>query len=171
MQYTESEIVREYKEAKYKYHEIGILADLNGVKRKDIIEILERNGVEIPQEYIENVAKKRGRPKGSVNKTKKADKQPLEKPVEVEEIPQNRLIEAEKPVTITKQSETIKKVNNQSDKRYTETPKRENDMISEATYHLVQMSLARIERRITRIERKQKKLKRLYKQLARFILG
>lgn len=178
MQYTESEIVKKYNEAKYKYRQIGILADLNCVKREDIIEILEHNGVEIPEDYKkrkteekENVSKKRGRPKGSVNKTKKADKQPLEKPVEVEEIPQNRLIESEKPDSITKQSETIKSINNQSDKRYTETPKRENDMISEATYHLVQMSLARIERRITRIERKQKKLKRLYKQLARFILG
>lgn len=180
MQYTESEIVREYNHAKYKNHKIGILAQLNCVKRWEIIEILERNGVEVPKNYKDSTEEeykplpeynKPGRPKGSVNKTPKRDKQPLEKPVEVEEIPQNRLIESEKSDSITKQSETIKKVNNQSDKRYTETPKRENDMISEATYHLVQMSLARIERRITRIERKQKKLKRLYKQLARFILG
>ena len=177
MQYTESEIVREYKEAKYKYHEIGVLADLNCVSRNDIIEILERNGVEIPQNYKNEhkeeskPTKKRGRPKGSVNKAKKTDKQPLEKPVEVEEIPQNRFKEAEKPLTITKQPEMTKSVNDELDKRYTDTPSRENDMITEATYHLVQISLARIERRITRIERKQKKLKRLYKQLAKFILG
>ena len=164
MQYTESEIVREYNHAKYKNHKIGILAQLNCVKRWEIIEILERNGVEVPKNYKDSTEEeykplpeynKPGRPKGSVNKTPKRDKQPLRESVEVVE-------------TTKEKEEVTKAVNEEMNKTHSSD---NNDMISEATYHLVQISLARIDKRLTKIERKQKKLKRLYKQLANFILG
>ena len=44
---SEGDIVANYKMAKYKYRQIGILADLNLCKRKDIIAILEKNGAYI----------------------------------------------------------------------------------------------------------------------------
>lgn len=43
---TESEIVRNYREAKNKREQVTILADLNGCEKEEIIEILLRNGVD-----------------------------------------------------------------------------------------------------------------------------
>lgn len=45
---SEEDIAANYKTAKYKYRQIGILADLNLCKRKDIIAILMEKGVYIP---------------------------------------------------------------------------------------------------------------------------
>lgn len=42
---TDAEIALDYKLAKYKYKQISILADLNAVGRKTIIDILIRQGV------------------------------------------------------------------------------------------------------------------------------
>lgn len=42
---TENEIAMNYKQAKYKYKQIGILADMNLKGRGAIIDILRRHGV------------------------------------------------------------------------------------------------------------------------------
>lgn len=44
MQMTESEIVRNYREAKNKREQITILADLNRCEKEEIVEILLKNG-------------------------------------------------------------------------------------------------------------------------------
>ena len=44
---TEGEILREYSSALNKKRQIGILADLNAVPRKEIIKLLQRQGVDI----------------------------------------------------------------------------------------------------------------------------
>lgn len=174
MQYTEFEIVKEYNNAKYRNKKIGVLAQLNCVSRKEIIEILERNGVKIPQKYKDsNMEEYRYKVFMGIDpdeKPKKADKQPLKKPVKDEVMAEIRSEETEKPENITKE------VDSEPEKvtevvKAEKKPRKEEDMIGEATYHLVQISLARIESRLTKIERKQKKLKRLYKQLANLILG
>lgn len=179
MYYTDYEIVREYNSAKYRNKKIGVLAQLNCVKRKDIIEVLERNGITVPQKYKDSkeeeydytiIARGEQENKAPKNKTKKAakpDKQPKEKPIEKPQSAENRSEETEKPESITtdKASERHEEI-----QPVKEDPKDEN-LINEATYHLVQMGLARIDNRITKIERKQKKLKRLYKKLADLILG
>lgn len=45
MTMSENEIVRDYRTAKKKREQIGILADLNGCSREQIREILLRNGI------------------------------------------------------------------------------------------------------------------------------
>lgn len=45
MQMTNEEIVRSYKEAKHKGHQIGVLADLNVCPKEVIIEILVEGGI------------------------------------------------------------------------------------------------------------------------------
>jgi len=163
MQYTEYEIVREYLNAKYRNKKIGFLAQLNCVSRKEIIEILERNGVEIPEKYKKSKVEEYYR---------NADKQPLREDIETEKTPKKRSQKIEKPENITKEVDSEQeKVTETVNIEKTEKPHKEEDMIGEATYHLVQISLARIESRLNRMERKQKKLKRLYKQLANLILG
>ena len=42
---TEADIVINYRQAKFKYKQIGILADMNLTGRGAIIEILRRHGV------------------------------------------------------------------------------------------------------------------------------
>ena len=156
MQYTEYEIVREYNSAKYRNKNIGVLAQLNCVSRKEIIEILERNGVTIPQKYKDSKVEEYNMFDENEGKH---DKKPLEKPVETPQSPKNRNKEPKKSENITSKSDSI----------HEET--KSDDMSGEVTYHLVQRSRARIESHLNRIERKQKKLKRLYKQLANLILG
>lgn len=46
MHMTESEIVRNYREAKNKREQVTILSDLNSCEKEEIIEILLRNGVD-----------------------------------------------------------------------------------------------------------------------------
>lgn len=48
---TKDEIVADYKQAKQPMKQIGILAELNGVKRDKIVEILREAGVELPGNY------------------------------------------------------------------------------------------------------------------------
>lgn len=51
MNMTNEEIVRDYKLAKTKQKQIGILADLNQCKKADIVEILKAAGQELPGNY------------------------------------------------------------------------------------------------------------------------
>lgn len=46
MQMTDSEIVRDYREAKNKREQVTILADLNRCEKEEIIDILLKNGVD-----------------------------------------------------------------------------------------------------------------------------
>ena len=176
MQYTESEIVKEYNQAKYKNKKIGILSQLNTCSRAEIIQILERNGIKVPDKYKASDEEEYdysiiGR------KDRDADKQPTQKPVKSEKSPKNRSENSKKAENITKEvhSASEKKAQEEYKEPMSDNLKIKQednrDGISEATYHLVQISLARIDHRITKIERKQKKLKRLYKQLANLILG
>ena len=49
MWYTEAEILFDVKYALNPYEQVGILAQLNDVKRTDIEKILKRNGVPLPK--------------------------------------------------------------------------------------------------------------------------
>lgn len=48
---THDEIVADYKQAKHPMKQIGILADLNGVKKDEIVAILRDAGAELPGNY------------------------------------------------------------------------------------------------------------------------
>lgn len=48
---TEEAIVADYRQAKQKNKQIGILADLNQCKRSDIVEILQWYGEQLPRYY------------------------------------------------------------------------------------------------------------------------
>lgn len=48
---THDEIVADYKQAKQPMKQIGILADLNGVKKDEIVAILREAGAELPGNY------------------------------------------------------------------------------------------------------------------------
>ena len=48
MQMTTSEIVKSYKQSKKKVQQIGILADLNLCSKKEIRDLLEQNGCDVP---------------------------------------------------------------------------------------------------------------------------
>lgn len=53
MQMREAEIVRDYRQAKNKGHQVGILAELNLCPKEEIINILKANGVsqaELPRQ-------------------------------------------------------------------------------------------------------------------------
>lgn len=55
---SNADIVREYREAKTPMKQISILADLNCCKRKDIVEILVKEGCEVPKFYTKSKDKK-----------------------------------------------------------------------------------------------------------------
>jgi len=55
---SNADIVREYREAKTPMKQISILADLNCCKRKDIVEILLKEGCEVPKFYTKSKDKK-----------------------------------------------------------------------------------------------------------------
>ena len=55
---TEWEICSSYKHAKYKYRQIGVLAELNGMDWIAVVEGLIRNGEKIPCETITRMYKK-----------------------------------------------------------------------------------------------------------------
>lgn len=67
MEMAESDIVKEYREAMYPQEQIGILADLNSVPRKQIVDVLIRNGVDVPQ-------MRKGRPRRVVRPDKETRK-------------------------------------------------------------------------------------------------
>jgi len=172
---TNGKIITEYKQAKQKNKQITILAQLNACSREDIIAILEEGGIDVPYRY---------KYKGIPNlKPEKTDKEPLRESVETSRTAENRSVKSAKPQNTLKESDSEKgrlteQVNEDtmikeplSANIILPTDPKPVDPISEATYHLVQIGLARIDRRITKIERKQKKLMRLYKQLANLILG
>lgn len=50
-------IVREYKAAKQPLKQIGILADLNGVDKSEIVRILREAGCELPKQYAPKAVK------------------------------------------------------------------------------------------------------------------
>lgn len=55
---SNADIVREYKAAKTPMKQIGILADQNLCKKKDIVEILLKEGCEVPKFYTKAKEKK-----------------------------------------------------------------------------------------------------------------
>lgn len=55
---SNADIVREYKAAKTPMKQIGILADQNLCKKKDIVEILLKEGCEVPKYYTKAKEKK-----------------------------------------------------------------------------------------------------------------
>ncbi len=48
---TRDEIVADYKQAKQPMKQIAILADLNGVRKEQIVQILREAGAELPGNY------------------------------------------------------------------------------------------------------------------------
>lgn len=172
MQYTEGEIVREYNQARYKNKQIGILAQLNTCQRKDIIEILERNGVEIPDKYKASreeeynygtmVAKEK-RPYRMKSKVKEPEKAPEEKLEE--EVDEYLKAQEEIKTYIIPEKEFPKSEN-------TSTLEKPKDWeTKKPDYYATWLRLELLDRRITKLERKYKRLKKMYKQLAKFILG
>ena len=55
----ELEIVREYKAAKQPLKQIGILSDLNGVDKSEIVRILREAGCELPKQYAPKAVKEK----------------------------------------------------------------------------------------------------------------
>lgn len=170
MQYTEGEIVREFNQARYKNKQIGILAQLNTCQRKDIIEILERNGVEIPDKYKASreeeynygtmVAKEK-RPYRMKSKAKEPEEEPKKDPEEeLEEEVDDYLKAQEKTQTYTIPEKEFPKA---KDNKSVDKPK--------ADQYATWLRLELLDRRITKLERKYKRLKKLYRQLAKIILG
>lgn len=51
MTMTPAEIVADYKQAKQPMKQIAILADLNGVRKEQIVQILREAGAELPGNY------------------------------------------------------------------------------------------------------------------------
>ena len=161
MQYTEGEIVREFNQARYKNKQIGILAQLNTCHRKDIIEILERNGVVIPDKYKHSHEEEYdykamvSKEKTPYKMQKKADK-PKEEPKEPEKDPEEELEEYLKATLPTPESPITEEV---------------KEIKSDKPYYFIWLGLTSLDRRITKLEHKYKRLKKMYKQLAKFILG
>ena len=189
MQYTEGEIVREYNQARYKNKQIGILAQLNTCQRKDIIEILERNGVEIPDKYKTSreeeynygtmVAKEKRpyRMKSKVKEPEKAPEEKLDKEVDdylkaQEETKTYIIPEKEFPKTerIYVDGQLIYSTDqNQQSNLENEKPNIVDK--PKADYYATWLRLELLDRKMTKLERKYKRLKKMYKQLAKFILG
>lgn len=48
---TSEEIVRDYKLSKTPMKQIGILAELNGCSKREIVDVLREAGVELPKQY------------------------------------------------------------------------------------------------------------------------
>lgn len=171
MQYTEREIVREYNSAKYRNKKIGVLAQLNLVTRKDIIDILERNGVEVPQKYKDSAKEeympetKRGSEKGT--KVKKEDR-PV-KEVKISE-------DAEKAINLIEETEEKEEKTTEmlcgNDILSTKTVNEvaDEDIVTKAIYKLVAAGLDNINHRLCKIEKRQKRLEKCYKLLANIIL-
>lgn len=174
MQYTEGEIVREFNQARYKNKQIGILAQLNTCQRKDIIEILERNGVEIPDKYKASreeeynygtmVAKEK-RPYRMKSKVKEPEEE-LE-----EEVDEYLKAQEETKTYIIPKKEFPKSESIQNQQNNLENEKLNTVDKPKADYYATWLRLELLDRRITKLERKNKRLKKMYKQLAKFILG
>lgn len=47
MEMTKEEIIRDYRQARYKGKQVGILADLNGCRKSGIVAILREGGVPV----------------------------------------------------------------------------------------------------------------------------
>lgn len=171
MQYTEGEIVREYNQARYKNKQIGILAQLNTCQRKDIIEILERNGVEIPDKY--KASREEEYNYGVMVAKEK-------KPYKMQPTPANRRKKAVKPEEAPKEKDPEEEIDEEieayelqksepphEDPEHLNIPKEKSD----GQYYTTWLRLELLDRKMTKLERKYKRLKKLYKQLANFILG
>lgn len=59
MQMDEGEIIREYKQAKNRMKEVGILADLNCVTKKEMAHWLRDHGQEVPKNFFIGEKKKK----------------------------------------------------------------------------------------------------------------
>lgn len=182
MQYTEGEIVREFNQARYKNKQIGILAQLNTCQRKDIIEILERNGVEIPDKYKASreeeydygtmVAKEK-RPYRMKSKAKEPEEETKKDPEEEleEEVDDYLKAQEETQTYIIPKKEFPKSESIQNQQSDLENEKLNTVDKPKADYYATWLRLELLDRRITKLERKYKRLKKMYKQLAKFILG
>lgn len=62
MNMTNEEIVRDYRAAKSKLKQVGILADLNGCDNKTIVNILLEEGESVPGQFLQRGRKKAKRP-------------------------------------------------------------------------------------------------------------
>lgn len=62
MTMTNEEICREHRTAKAPQKQIGILAELNQVPRKEIVEILKEGGEKLPGNYYNKAPKKPAAP-------------------------------------------------------------------------------------------------------------
>lgn len=71
---TNEEIIRDYRQAKSKFIQLGVLADLNQCDRKVIAQILADAGEELPGNYKGRPRKDGQAPKSEPTKKKKATK-------------------------------------------------------------------------------------------------
>lgn len=62
MEMTPEDILKEYNQAKSKVKQIGILADLNNVKKQQIVEVLRNQGADLPYLYDKSKAPIRENP-------------------------------------------------------------------------------------------------------------
>ena len=60
MQMTTDEILRDYRAAKSKQNQIGVLADLNCCKARDIVNILLEAGEHVPGNFLPGQKRKKG---------------------------------------------------------------------------------------------------------------
>lgn len=172
MQYTEGEIVREYQQARYKNKQIGILSQLNTCSRKDIIKILEKNGVEVPSNFKNSHEEEYDYKKMvGVEKTSPKFKEP---PINTKRKPKSSEPKQEEVKTPEEELdeeieiyELNKTEKSQTDPEHRDVPKEKSDGL----YYTTWLRLELLDRKITKLERKYKRLKKMYKQLAKFILG
>lgn len=171
MQYTEREIVREYNSAKYRNKKIGVLAQLNLVTRKEIIDILERNGVEVPQKYKDSHEEEY---KPATKPGPKKETKVKEKTVPVKEVKISENVE--KATNIIEETEEKEEKTAEvlcgndisSTKAVNEVA--DEDIVTKAIYKLVAAGLDNINHRLCKIEKRQKRLEKYYKLLANIIL-
>lgn len=79
MQMSENEIVRDYRQAKNKGHQVGILAELNLCTKEEIISILKSNGVsqaELPRNRKKTESEGQSKAESDVNQ-KQQEKEPV----------------------------------------------------------------------------------------------
>ena len=169
MQYTEGEIVREYQQARYKNKQIGILSQLNTCSRKDIIEILERNGVEIPDKYKASREEEYNY-SVMVSKEKKSPKF-KETPINTKRKPKSSEPKQEEVKTPELDEEIEVYELNKTEKPKTDPERDVPKEKSDGLYYTTWLRLELLDRKMTKLERKYKRLKKMYKQLAKYILG
>lgn len=175
MQYTEGEIVREYQQARYKNKQIGILSQLNTCSRKDIIKILEKNGVEVPSNFKNSHEEEYDYKK--MVATEKTSPKFKEPPINTKRKPKSSEPKQEEIKTPEEElDEEIEVYELNKTEKPQIAPEREKLNTSEhqkpdGLYYTTWLRLELLDCKMTKLERKYKRLKKMYKQLAKFILG